>query len=93
MKTNNLKRSTEKIANMMIVALVVVGTCFFAIVMEAAQGGELMSKLFLAFLGAIITVQVIPGLVLLGAMLKGVFSLGQKQEATAEGNAETRKPE
>lgn len=93
MKTNNLKSATEKIANLMIVALVVVGTCFFAIVMDAAQGGELMSKVFLAFLGAIITVQVIPGLVLLGAMLKGVFSLGKKKEAAAEAVTESSSQE
>jgi hypothetical protein len=35
-------------------------------------------------LGAIITIQVIPGLLLLGAMLKGAFSLASKKEAPAD---------
>ncbi|MGD0586165.1 MAG: hypothetical protein ABSA86_10410 [Oryzomonas sp.] len=78
MKPNRVKSVTEKAANVLIVAFVLVGTAAFGIV-NSAGSGEIMSKLFLAFLGAIITIQVIPGLLLLGAMLKGVFSLAKKE--------------
>lgn len=84
MRLNKIKSTTEKIANVMIVLLVVVGTIFFVVVNQVSEGAELMSKLFLVFLGAIITVQVIPGLVLLGAMLKGLIQFGRKQEEAPE---------
>jgi hypothetical protein len=83
MKPNRVKSTAEKVANVMIVALVVIGTIIFGVINHAG-GGEIMSKLFLAFLGAIITIQIIPGLLLLGAMLKGVLSLANKKEAPAE---------
>jgi cytochrome b subunit of formate dehydrogenase len=84
METSKLKSTTEKAANMMIVVMVVAGTVVFALVNQVSEGSELMSKLFLAFLGAIITVQLIPGLILLGAMVKGVIGIGRKQEVPAE---------
>jgi hypothetical protein len=48
MKPNRVKSSAEKIANVMIVALVIGGTIIFGIINHAG-GGEIMSKLFLAF--------------------------------------------
>ena len=83
MKSNKVKRATTKIANFLIVVLVMIGTVAFGVV-NSDGSGQIMSKLFLAFLGAIITIQVIPGLLLLGAMLKGVFSLAGKKEAPAD---------
>ena len=44
----------------------------------------LLATLFVAFLGAIIAVQVIPGLMLFGMMLKGLASLFRKEVATKE---------
>lgn len=93
MKTLKSKWSTQKIANILIVALVLLGTALFVVLMNGAKEGELMSKLFLVFLGAIITLQVIPGLILLGSMLKGLVSLGRKEKATAEGNRAPTKHE
>jgi hypothetical protein len=46
------------------------------------QGSGIMATLFIAFLGAIIAVQVIPGMMLFGMMLKGLASLFRKEEAT-----------
>jgi hypothetical protein len=43
-----------------------------------------MPKLFLLFFGAIITVQIIPGLVLLATMIKGIASIGQKKAEPAK---------
>lgn len=93
MKANKLKSTTQKTANMMIVVMVVAGTVVFALINHVSEGSELMSKLFLAFLGAIITVQLIPGLILVGAMLKGLVGIGRKHEVPAEATVDdsTRK--
>jgi len=87
MEPNKLTRKTQKVANAMIIGMVIVGTVSFALINQASSGTELMPKLFLLFFGAIITVQVIPGLVLLATMIKGVVSLSQKKQETAKTTA------
>lgn len=84
MEPNNLKNKTQKVANAMIIGMVIVGTVIFAVINQVSSGVELMPKLFLVFFGAIITVQVIPGLVLLATMIKGIFSIAQKNQEPAE---------
>jgi len=91
MKTNKLKSTTEKAATIMIVVMIVVGTVVFALVNKVSSGSELMPKLFLVFFGAIITVQLIPGLILLGSVLKGVVGIGRKQEAPLEEHVDSKK--
>ena len=81
MKPLNLKSVTEKLSNAMIIAIVVAGTITLAFINQVNAEGTLMSKLFLVFLGAIITFQVLPGLMLIGGMIKGIFSLGHRKEA------------
>lgn len=80
MKPDKIKSTSDKVANAMIIAMVLAGTVMFAFVNRAAEDGELMSKLFLGFFGAIITIQIVPGLILLGSIIKGLVSLGRKQE-------------
>ena len=87
MEPNKLKSKTQKVANAMIIGMVIVGTVSFALINQASSGTELMPKLFLLFFGAIITVQVIPGLVLLATMIKGVVSIGQKKQEPAKATA------
>lgn len=41
---------------------------------ETAGGGGMLAKLFLLFLATIVVFQLIPGLVLFGSMLKGLFT-------------------
>lgn len=84
METNKLKSKTQKVANMMIIGMVIVGTVIFAVINQISSGAELMPKLFLIFFGAIITIQVIPGLVLLATMIKGIASISQNKQETAE---------
>lgn len=84
MESSKLKSTTEKAANVMIIVMVVAGTVAFALINQVSAGSELMSKLFLAFLGAIITVQLIPGLILLGAMVKGIIGIGRKEKTPVE---------
>ena len=61
-----------------LVGLVVLGG---ALVMGIADlsGSGAMQKLFVFFLGAILVVQIIPALMLLGAMFKGVYGLFTKK--------------
>jgi nitrate reductase gamma subunit len=79
MKPLNFKSVTEKMSNVMIIAIVLAGTVTLAFVNQVNAEGTLMSKLFLVFLGAIITFQVLPGLMLLGGMIKGLLSLGHRK--------------
>lgn len=84
MKRYSMKGTTGKVINVAIVAVVILGTIATAFVGHVPEGGELMSKLFLIFFGTIIALQIIPGLLLLGAMLKGLASLGHKETVAAE---------
>jgi len=86
METSTLKK-TQKVANMMIIGMVVAGTVIFSLINQVSSGAELMPKLFMLFFGAIITVQVIPGLILLSTMIKNVVSIGQKKQEPAKATA------
>jgi len=88
METNKLKSKTEKVANAMIIGMVILGTVIFSVINQASSGTEIMPKLFLVFFGAIITVQIIPGLVLLATMIKGLVSISQKKQESAEVSAD-----
>jgi len=80
MKTNIPTSSkTKKVVNMMIIGMVAAGASIFAVINQSASEMSLMPTLFLVFFGAIITVQIIPGIVLLGSILKSIVNLGRKQ--------------
>ncbi|KAF0219611.1 MAG: hypothetical protein FD174_1866 [Geobacteraceae bacterium] len=75
-----LPGSTQgKIATSLILALVFIGTTLVSGIGEVAQGTGVMTKLFLVFMGAIIAIQVIPGLILLGAMIRGLSTLSRRE--------------
>ncbi len=80
MEANKLKSSTRKVVNMLMIVMVVAGAIAFTVMSTTHTDGELMSRLFLIFFGVIITVQIIPGLMLLGVMLKEMCGLGRKAE-------------
>lgn len=84
MKPDTHVSTTMKIVNMMIIAMVAAGAVIFAVANQASSGREVTTTLFLAFLGAIITVQIIPCIVLMGSILKGIINLVRKQ-ASPEG--------
>ncbi len=71
--------------NLLIVALVLSGTALVAGVGDVSQGGSIMVRLFLGFLGAIIAIQIIPCLILFGAMAKGLFDVVRGKEAARTG--------
>lgn len=87
MEPNRLKSKTEKVANAMIIGMVVMGTVIFSVINQVSSGTEIMPKLFLVFFGAIITVQVIPGLILLATMIKGFVNASQKKQLPAKAAA------
>ena len=82
MKATEKKPATGKLAICLIVAIIVGGMTFLSSVADVERGGGIMATLFIAFLGAIIAVQVIPGMMLFGMMVKGLASLFRKEEAT-----------
>jgi hypothetical protein len=84
MKTTDKSSWKWKIASCLIVATVLAGAAFIPAVADVAQGGGILATLFLAFLGAIIAVQVIPGLMLFGMMVKGVCNLIRKPASEAK---------
>jgi hypothetical protein len=84
MKTTGKSSWKEKTAGCLIVALVLAGAAFIPAVADMAKGGGVMATLFLAFLGAIIAVQVIPGLMLFGMMVKGICNLVRKPASEAK---------
>jgi hypothetical protein len=78
MKKTSEKSAASKAASWSIIALVVAGTLLISGVADV-EGSGMMAKMFLFFLAAVIVVQVIPGLMLFSAMLKGVYSLFSKK--------------
>jgi hypothetical protein len=84
MESNRLKSKAEKVANAMIIGMVILGTVIFSVINQVSSGAELMPKIFLVFFGAIITVQIVPGLILLATMIKGVVSFSQKKQEPAK---------
>jgi hypothetical protein len=82
MKTES-KKSSGKLVSLAIAALVLVGAVAIWSVADVSAKTSLMSKAFIFFIGAVIVVQVVPGVMLLSAMFKGVLSMaGKKVEAT-----------
>jgi ABC-type Na+ efflux pump permease subunit len=83
MKTESENSKAGKIASWSIVGLVVAGTLLISGVADVSEGTGVMAKVFLFFLGAVIVVQVIPGLMLFSAMLKGIYSMFGKKAKSA----------
>ena len=77
-----------RIATSLVVALVIVGTAFVANIAGVAEGDGLMTKIFLVFFGAIVALQVIPGLMLIGAMLRGLTTLTRRDAVRETGDKE-----
>jgi len=85
MKKESESSKAGKVASWSIVGLVLAGTLLISGVADVSEGSGVMAKIFLFFLGAVIVVQVIPGLMLFSAMLKGIYSMfGKKVKATVE---------
>jgi hypothetical protein len=84
MKATEKSPKAGKLASCLIVAFVVAGTVSLSVVADLDQGSGIVGILFIAFLGAIIAVQLIPGLMLFGMMAKGIASMFHKAVAQKE---------
>ena len=80
MKSESKKSAAGKIASFAIVALVLMGAVAIMGVSEVS-GKSVMFKAFVFFGSAVIVLQVVPGIMLLGAMLKAVCSMAGKKVA------------
>jgi magnesium-transporting ATPase (P-type) len=78
MEASKLRSTTRKVINVMMIVMVVAGAIVFAVMSKTNADGEMLSRMFLIFFGIIITVQIIPGIMLLGVMLKEVFGSARK---------------
>jgi hypothetical protein len=85
MKKESGNSATGKVASWSIVGLVLAGTLLISGIADVSEGSGPMAKIFLFFLGAIIVVQIIPGLMLLGAMFKGIYSMFGKKAKVSLG--------
>lgn len=84
--TKEMRESLSgKVTSWSIIGVVVAGTLLISGIADISEGSGLMAKIFLLFIGAIIVVQVIPGIMLFGAMLKGIYGLfGKKAKVPLE---------
>jgi len=80
-----------KVANTLIVGLVLAGTILLGNLAGIGQDGELMSTLFLCFFAVIIAIQVVPAMLLFSYLFKELFrkSPGKKAEAGAKNGNES----
>jgi hypothetical protein len=74
---NEFKSTAGKVS-WSILALVVVGSVLISGIADLSGSG-IMTKAFVLFLGAILVMQVVPALMLISAMFKGVASIFNKK--------------
>jgi hypothetical protein len=79
MKNESEKTLAGKVASWSIVGVVLAGTLLISGIADVSEGSGMMAKIFLFFLGAVIVVQVIPGVMLFSAMVKGIYSMFGKK--------------
>ena len=79
MKKETGKLDTGKVASWSLAVIVLAGSVLLYAVADMSGKTGAMSRLFIFFLSAIIVVQVVPALMLLGAMFKGVVSMFSKK--------------
>jgi len=65
--------------NAVILVVVATGTAMAAFVGTASRGVEPLQTVFFAFIAAIIAIQVVPALMLVGTLLKGLLSRSTKE--------------
>jgi membrane protein YdbS with pleckstrin-like domain len=82
MKATENKPLSGKLTMVLILAVIGGGMGLLYSVADLEPGSGIMASLFIAFLGAIIAVQVIPAMMLFGMILKGVAGMFRKEDAT-----------
>jgi hypothetical protein len=62
-----------------ILVVIATGTALVAFVGDASRGAEPLQTVFMAFVAAIIAIQVVPAMMLLGGLLKSLLSRSAKE--------------
>ena len=79
MKTKSSTITVKKIISWSIVMFVVTGAYLISGIADVSGSRGITEKIFVFFLGSVIIVQVIPAILLFGAMINGVLCmLGKK---------------
>jgi hypothetical protein len=84
LKQENINRKQEvvmksTVANALILLVVASGTALLSFLDVTALGLAPLETLFLVFVAVIIAIQIVPAIMLFGAMLMGIFSGTQKR--------------
>ncbi len=74
-----------KIANSLIVGMVVLVTVFLGSLAKFGADSEMLPTLFLCFFALLIAIQVVPALMLFGVMVKEIFRRTPKGEGEGRG--------
>ena len=69
----------DKYLNSVILVVVATGSAMAAFAGNASRGVEPMQTIFIAFVAAIIAIQVVPALMLVGTLLKGLLTRSEKE--------------
>jgi threonine/homoserine/homoserine lactone efflux protein len=70
-----------KYINTLILVVVATGSVFATFIGDVSRGVEPLQTIFLGFVAAIITIQVLPAVLLLGCMIKGLLARPEKELA------------
>lgn len=69
-----------KVVSTLIVGLIATGTLLVAGLANLPSDSGMAADLFIIFIGAIIALQLVPGLMLFGAMIKGIYNALRKEK-------------
>jgi len=83
MKTESRKTIAGEVAGWSLVVLVLAGGAIISGIADLSDKSGTMPRIFVFFLSAILVVQIIPALMLLSAMFKGVVSMFSKKAKVA----------
>ena len=75
-----MKPKFSKFFSALIIIIVATGTAIIALAGGAAAGTESMRTIFLAFVSAVIAIQVVPAIMLLGGLIKAAISGGERKQ-------------
>jgi hypothetical protein len=68
-----------KYVNSLLLVVIATGTAFAAFIGDVSRGAEPLQTIFLGFVAAIIAIQVVPALMLLGCMIKALIVRPEKE--------------
>ncbi len=86
MNLNIFTTKQTRISTTLIIALIILTNAWIINLLGIISDESLITKLFLIFIGVILAVQVLPGLILICALIKGLNLMSHKRIYTKESN-------